>query len=161
MVPEIRRILYATDLSKNALHAFSYAVEFARRLGAMIVVLHVIEPASVTFGEQVKKMAEDREYESTIREITQRWQRFSESVDPELGCIGHIANVLVRVGQPVEEILNVAEQENCDMFVLGNHGKRVLKQALLGSVCREVLDRALKPVVIIPLAGDGFEWDAS
>ncbi len=46
MLPDIKRILYATDLSENARHAFGYAASLANRYGAKIIVLHVIEDFS-------------------------------------------------------------------------------------------------------------------
>ena len=44
MIPQIKKILYATDLSKNSSYAFLYAVDMAKRHDARIVVLHAIEP---------------------------------------------------------------------------------------------------------------------
>jgi nucleotide-binding universal stress UspA family protein len=46
MIPEIKKILYATDLSENARHAFGYAVSLANRYDAGITVLHVVEELS-------------------------------------------------------------------------------------------------------------------
>ena len=42
-IPEIKKILYATDLSENARYAFGYAVSLANRYGAGITILHVME----------------------------------------------------------------------------------------------------------------------
>ena len=44
MIPEIKNILYATDLSKNSSYAFFYAADMAKRHNARIVILHSIEP---------------------------------------------------------------------------------------------------------------------
>ena len=46
MIPEIKNILYATDLSENARYAFGYAVSLANRCDAKITVLHVVEELS-------------------------------------------------------------------------------------------------------------------
>jgi nucleotide-binding universal stress UspA family protein len=46
MTPVIKKILYATDLSENARHAFGYAVSLANRYDAGIIVLHVVEELS-------------------------------------------------------------------------------------------------------------------
>jgi nucleotide-binding universal stress UspA family protein len=43
MIPKIKKILYATDLSKNSAYAFRYAVNSAKKHGAEIIILHVIE----------------------------------------------------------------------------------------------------------------------
>jgi nucleotide-binding universal stress UspA family protein len=44
MIPQIKKILYATDLSENSSYAFFYAIDLAQRHDAKIVILHVIEP---------------------------------------------------------------------------------------------------------------------
>ncbi len=44
MVPQIKKILYATDLTRNSAYAFQYALEMAQKYGAKIVILHVVEP---------------------------------------------------------------------------------------------------------------------
>ncbi|RLF56739.1 MAG: universal stress protein, partial [Thermoplasmata archaeon] len=51
MVPEIKKILYPTDLSKNARYAFSYAASMANHYGAGVTILHVLEePSPVALG---------------------------------------------------------------------------------------------------------------
>jgi nucleotide-binding universal stress UspA family protein len=44
MTPQIKKILYATDLTKNSAFAFQYALEMALEHGAKIVILHIVEP---------------------------------------------------------------------------------------------------------------------
>ena len=46
MIPQIKKILYATDLSQNSAYAFYYAVDLAQERGAKIIILNVIEPVS-------------------------------------------------------------------------------------------------------------------
>ena len=72
-----------------------------------------------------------------------------------------VSNIIVREGNPVEEVLRAAEEEACDLLILGSHGKGFLKQTFLGSVSHKVLDRSRKPVLIIPLPSEkiDFDWD--
>jgi nucleotide-binding universal stress UspA family protein len=65
-----------------------------------------------------------------------------------------VSKILVQPGHPVEEILKAADEEAYEVIILGTHGKGFLKQTFLGSVARSVLDRARKPVFIIPLPHD-------
>ena len=44
MIPQIKKILYATDLSKNSSYAFLYAIDMAKRHNTSIIILHVVEP---------------------------------------------------------------------------------------------------------------------
>ena len=159
MMPEIRRILHATDLSKNSLYAFGYAVEIARRCGASITVLHVAEPVPGTLGQWVKEKVEGEELARSVEAIRTHLDRFCEVMDKNRACIELVTNILVRLGQPDEEILGVAHEESSDIIVLGAHGKGILKNALLGSVSRKVLDRSLRPVVVVPLPDDKVNWE--
>ncbi|MBC2744902.1 MAG: universal stress protein [Desulfosarcina sp.] len=43
MTQEIKRILYATDLSENSAYAFGYAISLAKKYDAEITILHVID----------------------------------------------------------------------------------------------------------------------
>jgi nucleotide-binding universal stress UspA family protein len=51
MIPEIKKILYATDLTKNSNYAFFYAVDMAKRHNAKIFILHSIEPIHLFYSE--------------------------------------------------------------------------------------------------------------
>jgi nucleotide-binding universal stress UspA family protein len=57
------------------------------------------------------------------------------------------------------EILTTAEEEGCDLIVLGSHGKGFLEHTFLGSVSRMVLDRTRKPVFTIPLPSEEEDID--
>jgi nucleotide-binding universal stress UspA family protein len=54
-------------------------------------------------------------------------------------------------GFPAEVILREADKLNCDMIVMGSHGKGIISQTFLGSVTKRVLRRTRKPVFIVPL----------
>ena len=160
MVPEIRRILYATDLSKNSLYAFGYAVQLARQCGARITVLHVVEPvAPGALSHWVKEKVEEEERAHSIEVIRGHLERFCEIMDKDKTCMEFVTNILVRVGEPVETILGIAEEEGSNSLVLGTHAKGRLKNTLLGSVSRRVLDRSSRPVVVIPLPTDKLNWE--
>jgi len=164
MIPEIKKILYATDLSKNSAYAFYYAVDIAQKRSAKIVILHVIEPVSPLIrgyvGEDTIAKIQQQNVEETIREIGKRFKDFCKAVDDRIGpCLELVSDTLVRLGHPVNEILGAAEKEGYDLIVLGSHGKGFLEHAFLGSVSRMVLDRARKPVFIIPLPSEEVDID--
>ena len=51
-LPEIKTILYATDLSRHMRPVFRHAISLAQHLNAKIIMLHVVEPLGST-GEAV------------------------------------------------------------------------------------------------------------
>jgi len=164
-IKRIKKILYATDLSKNSAYAFLYATDLARCHDARIVILHAIEPIpSYIEGEagitdEVKK----KQQEEAIQEIKKRLQWFCKKAEDQIGppCAELVSKSLVVRGHPPEEILNAANEEDCDLIVLGTHGKGFLTHTFLGSVSSAVLQRTRKPVFIIPLPDEKLtiEWD--
>lgn len=51
--------------------------------------------------------------------------------------------------RPADGILETAAAKNCDLIVMGSHGRRGLNRLLLGSQAAEVLARAAIPVLIV------------
>ena len=167
MTLEIKKILYATDLSKNSSFAFFYATDMARRHNAKIVMLHAIEPipayaaAYTGITDELKR----KQQEETVEEIRTRLGDFCRKAEAEIGppCVDLVSKILVPRGHPPEEILNAADKEGCDMIVLGTHGKGFLAHTFLGSVSSAVLNRTQKPVFIIPLPSEKttLDWDGA
>lgn len=162
MIPPIKRILYTTDLSKNSVYAYYYAVDLAKKHDAEIVILNVIEPISAkAYGSGKEKLERDQ-HRASVEVIQDRILAFCEKVGQrsEAACTVRIAKIFVQVGDPVETILKAIDDERCDMIVLGKHSKGFLTKVILGSVSRAVLDRAHKPVFLIPLpSDDAVAWD--
>ena len=163
MIPQIKKILFPTDLSKNSAYAFYYAVHMARRDEAKIVILHAVEPVPrmlISFEDFEQKVAKDR-WEDTVKKFKERIQDISVKVDARIGIssVDLISNILIRLGHPAEEILKVADEEGCDVIVLGTHGKGFLEQTFLGSVSNSVLLRTRKPVFIVPLPSENTTID--
>jgi nucleotide-binding universal stress UspA family protein len=170
MIPEIKKILYATDLSKNSSYAFLYAANMAKRHKAKIVILHSIAPFHYMYSEgmservdQILQKARKKERETDLEEIKKYLQTFCEKIENQIGppCVELVSKILVLMGHPVEEILKAADEEGCDAIVLGTHGKGFLRHTFLGSVAEDVLERTRKPVFIIPLPSEktNFDWD--
>ena len=165
MIPQIKKILYATDLSKNSSYAFFYATDVARRHDARIVILHAIEPvpAYAAAYTGITDELKQKQQEEIVEEIRKRLGEFCKKTEAQIGtpCVELVSKILVPRGHPPEEILNAANEEGCDVIVLGTHGKGFLAHTFLGSVSNAVLHRAQKPVFIIPLPSEktAIDWD--
>jgi len=167
MIPKIKKLLYATDLSENSAYAFYFAIDLAQKHNAKIIILHVVEPMSSQVypfmkSETIAK-TEKGNVEEAIEKIKNRLQSFCRRVEAEIGspCIELVSKILVPLGHPTEEILNTADREDCDLIILGTHGKGFLAHTFLGSVSSAVLHRTRKPVFIIPLPSEktNMDWD--
>ncbi len=164
MIPNIKKILYATDLSKNAEYAFGYAASLANRYGAGITLLHVLEDMSPyrdslmmnILGEEKWKSLMETNKEKIIHDLKDRLGKFCESISAQIPACPFITDeILVRIGNPVEVILEQAEKSNCDLVVMGSRGHGVLADAVIGSVSRRVLRQCKKPVLIVRLPKEG------
>jgi nucleotide-binding universal stress UspA family protein len=160
MIPRIRSILYATDLSKNSAYAFRYAVNSAQKHDAKIHILHVIEalPSAAEglitqfIGEEKLRKVRKETEEDMLGRIRERLRQFAERElkrDPK--TLKKVASIAVVYGNAAAEILRKADELNADVVILGTHGKGVISHAFLGSVSEQVLHRIRKPVFIIPL----------
>jgi nucleotide-binding universal stress UspA family protein len=163
MIPQIKKILFATDLSKNSAYAFYYAIHMAKKDEAKIVIMHAVEPIApmlVNFEDFRYQVAKDR-WEDTVKKFKEQIQDISVKVDARTGIssVDLVSKILIRPGNPVEEILKVVDEESCDVIVLGTHGKGFLKQTFLGSVSNSVLLRTRKPVFVVPLPSEDTNID--
>ncbi len=152
MIPEIKRILYTTDLSPNSAYALRYAINSANKHNAEIIILHVVEEMAPFFEEVRLKAISEKKITEAIDRIRKRLKIFCDRElkdDPE--CVGSVASIEVCQGYPPEEILRKADELNCDVIVMGTHGKGIIRHSFLGSAAQKVLRRVRKPVFIIPL----------
>ena len=160
MIPRIKKILYATDLTKNSAYAFRYAVNSAQKHDAEIHILHVVEAmSSQTEGLLSLYMGPDKienlraeTRQNLAKRIAARIGEFARRElqnDPE--TLKRISSVQVAVGEPSEEILKKMDELQADILILGMHGRDIIRHTFLGRVSERVLNRIRRPVYIIPL----------
>jgi nucleotide-binding universal stress UspA family protein len=152
MIPEIKRILYTTDLSPNSAYAFRYAINSAKKHDAGIIILHVVEEMAPFFGEERLKAISEKKIDEAMDRIRKRLKIFCDRElkdDPE--CADKVVSIEICQGYPPEEILKKVDELNCDVIVMGTHGKGIIRHSFLGSAAGKVLRRVRKPVFIIPL----------
>ena len=160
MTQEIKRILYATDLSENSAYAFDYAIGLAKKYDAEITLLHVIDETMESSLYMLGAFPNQEPIEGNVKkkithmtdEINDRLKMFIDkrvADDPE--SADNVVSIEVCKGYPANEILKKADALHCDLIVMGTHGKGIVSQAFFGSVAKKVLRRVRKPVFIIPL----------
>lgn len=160
MMPQIKRILYATDLSANSAFVLRYAINSAKKHGAKLIVLHVVEALSPTAMALAMTYLSDENFlsisEAKVAHAKARiLKRLRTVCDRELNsdveAEGIVDSIEVVEGYPADEILGIADKFNCDIIFMGTHGKGFLKHPYFGSTSKKVLRRSQKPVFIVPL----------
>jgi nucleotide-binding universal stress UspA family protein len=158
MLPEIKKILYATDLSPNAQYAFSYAASLADHYDAKITVLHVLETLNPNtamevqgyFGEEEWDKIQKEKQEGLLDDITSRLNDFCTQISGKLkDCKIIVENILSVAGVPAEEILKLADKQDVDVIVMGSHGHGLFTDALMGGTARRVINRSPAPVLVV------------
>lgn len=142
----IRVILVPTDFSDCSRRAFSYACELSGKFDAKLLLLHVIEPPSVSLmpdGAYVPPAYDEIEDSRAVRDELNRWL-----VGPPADQCN--AGFDIRIGTPVLEILSYAKQRAADLIVLGTHGRTGIAHLLIGSVAENVVRKSECPVLTVP-----------
>jgi nucleotide-binding universal stress UspA family protein len=146
LLPDIRRILLGTDLGHTSELATDRAFDLARRHGATLLVVSVIDPNDLR--------------QQTGR-VGIRWDQVrdgrhdaAQALVERGRAIGVPVSFLVWTGDPGESIVSAAEAENVDLVVVGTHGRGTIGRLLLGSVSDHVVRNAPCPVLVVrPASG--------
>jgi nucleotide-binding universal stress UspA family protein len=160
LIPEIKKILYATDLSKNARYAFAYAARLANCCDGKITILHVLEelPEDATSRlidmmgrERWEELQKDKRHE-VIDNIKARLEKFCTDVSGGFpDCRFVTEEIKIAEGNPEEQIISESERGGYDLIVMGTHGHGTFAEAMMGSTAKRVVRRSLKPVLVVRL----------
>lgn len=160
MLPDVKKILYASDIDKGSRPAFRAAVSLCGHYNSEITYLHIIEPLSASAKSVVETMmSEESLHEmhgeglgNLKRKMEGRIARFCESELEENEMLSE-GSILSRVeeGTPWKTILRVADDIDADVIVMGTRTHSAVGQFLLGSTANKVMQNSKRPILIVPL----------
>jgi nucleotide-binding universal stress UspA family protein len=140
-IDPIRHVLLATDLSSASAAATEEAISIARRTGAQLTILSVVDPRLLRLpgGRFLRRVDQEQaRIEAGVRELVAR---------------ARSANVrtafLVWHGDPSDAILEAAEAEDVDLVVMGSHGRGRLGRLVLGSTSSRVSAESRRRVLVV------------
>ena len=139
---KIRRILCPIDFSDASHNAVRYAHEFAKGMGAHLVLLNVVEPRPMAVDMSLSYVPLEEDLEKAAREDLEEIIRSEREKGVEV-------QAEVQIGTPSEIILDRAEELDVNLVILGSHGKTGLSRLLMGSVAESVVRKAKCPVLIV------------
>jgi nucleotide-binding universal stress UspA family protein len=143
-----RKILITTDGSTVSQHTACAGVKFAQQMGAEVLALFVAPeyqypvyveiippsyPSEEEYIEQMKRTGED---------YMGRIMRSCAQAGLAHSCMTAFSDATAL------KIVDVAEQQGCDLIFMGSHGRSGWGQLLLGSVTNKVLSHTTKPVLV-------------
>ncbi|UWG48529.1 Nucleotide-binding protein, UspA family [Halanaeroarchaeum sp. HSR-CO] len=137
------RILVPTDGSDATERAVVEAVDLAAAHDATIHALYVVNTASFASIPT----------ESSVEGVSEMLEREGDAaLDAVEGAANERGVPVERVqldGSPAREIVRYAEQSNCDLVVMGTHGRGGIDRLLLGSVAERVVRSSTVPVLTV------------
>ena len=142
-------ILIATDGSDVGQKGVDHGLALAKALGARVLVLTVSEPfpASVSALAYAPSEAMLDDFESGQAKAA---SETLAAIKAEAGQAGVTAETMyVADAQPAEAILAAAQSHQCDLIVMGSHGRRGLGRLVLGSKAYEVVSHGHIPVLVV------------
>lgn len=144
----MKSVLLPVDGSKHAFAAALYLIQFAKLHGELDVHILNVEPPPVAW--QTHGMEED----AIEKHLAARANFVQKPVAAALSEAGIRNESHARLGDTAEVIVAMADELGCDTIVMGTRGLGGLAALALGSVTRQVLHLANKPVICIKADDD-------
>ena len=146
--PRYKKVLFCTDFSENADHAFDYAYGIAKRDEGLLYILHVIpHNPNQDFAEGlVKEEVLEKIQKAIEKDVHKKYQehhvqRIENGVEFE---------IVTKYGREDDEIIKFAKREKADIVVMGSHGITGIARVYFGSVAEKIIRRCPFPVFTIP-----------
>lgn len=152
MVPyrPIERILFATDLSEEALRPLPQVMRLAGALGARVTALHCFMPPEFAYDSATEVELAGPTYVVDALRARERDAFMRKMEEADWGGVRH--EHLFGEGDPGRAILDLADQ--VQLIALGSHGRTGLARVFLGNLAYAVLEKAEVPVLTYPLTGE-------
>lgn len=160
MLPEIHKILLATDLSDDAGEALRYAISLSEKYDAELILLHVLpnmvdqvylnsgfDFAAVYDDKTIKVLLEagTEKAKETVHKIMQ--EQCDEMTEGRAQCAHIKVTPVIASGSAVKQIVEHAR--SCDLVVMGTKGHSKIGGILVGSVAQGVIAKSPTPVLIV------------
>lgn len=140
---EFRHILAPTDFSEYSKKAVASALELAKKFGAKLSILHVVELPPYPVEGYVPPSLTPTFLEDLERQASQELAQ----VVPEAESAGVEVARLVAVGSPYRKIIDMAEAEQVDLIVMATAGRTGFSRLVIGSIAERVVRTASCPVL--------------
>jgi len=161
MIIEVKKILFATDLSDTARHAVKYACSIGNKYNAEVHAIHVVpdmvdeysKGAGIDLSNSVDPKNRDQFNEKNIeaakKTIHERMRATSQRVLEEIPhCPLSEERSIVKAGNPVDEIVRTAHEGHFDLIIMGTHGHGEFEEMMLGSTATGVMLKSKVPVLV-------------
>lgn len=138
-----KRIVVPTDFSPLSKIAVRYAVEFAKQMGADLILLHVLPSLGPTLGTVATTHLKEEMAASTENDL----KKLAEELQTDDLSIKY----QIAYGAGVEEVMEPFTKTHAiDLIIMGSKGATGLKRIILGSNTIGVINKCTTPVIVVP-----------
>ncbi len=143
-----RKILITTDGSAVSRHTACAGVEFARQMGAQVLVLYVAPSYQYPVYVEIVPPAypSEEEYMARMRQVG--GEHVTEVLEAARKAGVACEAMTAFADSTALKIVDVADEQHCDLIFIGSHGRSGWGQLLLGSVTNKVLSHTTRPVLV-------------
>lgn len=141
-----RSILVPVDFSDCSLAGLTYAVRFAKEVGARIIVLHVTDLGPVMMTTGCGAYDSPAYIDAARRRCGDQMRAFLKRVDFD----GVPVDTSPVAGYCPAAIYEAAAKEGADLIIISTHGRTGLRRAFIGSVAEGTVRNASCPVLVAP-----------
>ncbi|MEF8907324.1 MAG: universal stress protein [Haloarculaceae archaeon] len=138
-------ILLPTDGSAGMETVIDHAGRLAAEHGARVHALYVVDTASLS------DLPVEGTFEGVSRQLNTEGGRALADVEERLDAP---VERTLREGSPAREIVAYAAEEDCDVVVMGTHGRTGVDRLILGSVAERVVRSSPVPVLTVRVSPD-------
>jgi len=137
-----RKILVALDTTPSDQELLGHIAQFASLAKSDLLLLHVADGWVAQNFEQLN-LAESEEMREDWRYLEETAARLRAETNLKI-------ETRLGLGNPPAQILQVAEQEQCDLIALASHGHRLVGDIIYGSTIDAVRHKARVPILVVP-----------
>jgi nucleotide-binding universal stress UspA family protein/hemerythrin-like domain-containing protein len=147
-----RHLLVPLDDSPLTVVTVGRAVEFARALGARISFLHARADYGSTSVAALERVLWPAAFNDGLAGQSRGLLAKAQVAAQAAGVTCDL--VVVTSDRPYEAIVDTARARGCDLIFMASHGRRGLKNLMLGSQTQQVLQNTTIPVLVSSVAGN-------
>ncbi len=142
-----KKILYPTDFSDVAVKALDYIKHLKEAGSQEVVILHVINQR--TIDGLMRHAVSDDNIDAWLKTANTVAQESLAEMRKDLENLGFSVKTIIKTGFPWSEILDLEEQEDPSIIVIGSHGRSNIGGIFLGSASERVIRKCKRPVMVI------------
>lgn len=152
----MKKVLLPTDFSKNAYNACEYAMKLFKDEECVFYLIHTYTPTvyqpEYMLGNPEHLVLGDEYQANALMQL----EELQATLTTQFNNPKHIFVPHASFNLLVDELLQLVEEENADLVIMGTKGATGAKEILLGTQTVHLIKKATCPVIAIP---SGFEYE--